>query len=101
MICGCKTHVNNPVSEKIPILAVPSSEIVGLNVSFVDTLSQNQAEEFVVSLNLTVSNFSQYNNSSPHIGLVKTPTGQEQKWIDSLLTYPIVVAVSPLIMVTN
>src|ERR1039458_4619184 len=91
-IYGCKRQVDNPVTEYIPRVSTHSSH-TSLDVSFVDTLTQAQAQTFVASLSLTVEDFSRYDSTSPHKMLVGVPDNEARKWIDSLLTFPVVVSV--------
>jgi len=98
-ISGCKRQVDNPVTEYIP--RVSTSGHTSLDVSFVDTLTQAQAQTFVASLSLTVEDFSRYDSTSPHKALVGVPDNEARKWIDSLLTFPIVVSVYGIVSVTD
>ncbi len=96
---GCKRQVDNPVTEYIP--RVLTSSHTSLDISFVDTLTQAQAQTFVVSLSLTVEDFSRYDSTSPHKMLVGLPDNEARKWIDSLLTFPVVVSVYAIASTTN
>jgi len=96
---GCQKQPGNPVTENTHL--PPSSNYAALSVSFVDTLTRVQAEAFVKSLGLTTDDFSSYEAGIPHRGLVGVPDHDTKKWADSLLTYPIVTKVDPVVSVAN
>jgi hypothetical protein len=57
-------------------------------VEFIDTLSQPQAESFLVTHDLTVYTLYNFDEAPPHSGIIEVPIGQEDAWIDTLRKYP-------------
>jgi hypothetical protein len=57
-------------------------------VEFIDTLSQAQAESFLVAHDLTVYTLYNFGEAPPHSGIIEIPIGQEDVWIDTLRKYP-------------
>jgi hypothetical protein len=75
-----------------PLASHPSAhgEIVSgkISANFVDTISEPEAEKFILGLNLTIVDLSRVETDSLHYGIIGVPIGEEQLWMDSLRTYP-------------
>lgn len=59
-----------------------------VNVKFDKTISRTEAEEFLNGLGLNVHRFNSFH--AIHWVTLKVPVGQENMWVDSLMTYPII-----------
>jgi hypothetical protein len=86
---SCKDQ-GSPVGA--PLIGHPFAygEIVSgkIAANFVDTVSQAEAEMFILGLNLTVVDLSRVETDPLHYGIIGVPIGDEQLWVDSLMTYP-------------
>jgi hypothetical protein len=93
---GCKNGASTSIQEQKfqPTVAMIAGRDVV--VWFADSVAQSRAKQFIQNLTLTIIDSSRYDLRSPHELDLQVPLGQEMKWSDSLKTFPIVVASSPV-----
>jgi hypothetical protein len=98
--CGCKKDTSTSIQEQTPIktASIMSGAVVAY---FVDSVVQVRAIQFIQNMTLTVIDSSRYNLRSPHELSLQVPVGQELKWTDSLKTFPIIAAASPVYVVNE
>ncbi len=100
VLFGCKKDSSTSIQEQKsqpPVATVAGRDIVAW---FADSVALASAKQFIQDFTLTVYDSSRYDLKSPHELGVQVPLGQELKWSDSLKTFPIVVAASPIYVVT-
>ena len=93
---GCKKDASTSIQEQKsqpPVAMVAGRDIV---VWFADSVALARAKQFIQDLTLTIYDSSRYDLKIPHELGVQVPLGQELKWSDSLKTFSIVVAASPV-----
>jgi len=88
-IFGCSKEKNNSTST----ITNPPDNSHGYLVEgkivaeFVDTLSQEDAENFLLAHNLTVYVLYNFAETPPHSSIIDVPIGQEEALIDTLSKY--------------
>ena len=89
VLIACTCFSCKKVSTSQPKQSEPDYIKGQVAVKFVNSVTRDQADQFIRSLNLTPIDLSDLDNKdTPHWGLVGVPIGKEKVWVDSLKTFP-------------